>query len=56
MKLILKDIEPDDWILAMRAAKSVQDQQRAGGLIVFEDGSAFLVRNNKASITVIKTN
>jgi hypothetical protein len=55
MKLILNDIDPDDWLLAMRAAKSVQQKNQGGGLIVFEDGSAFMVKRNKASISVIKT-
>jgi hypothetical protein len=45
--------DPDDFILAVRAAKSMLDHPNAKTIIVaFEDGSDFLVKRNKAGLTV----
>lgn len=56
MKIILKDIEPDDWILAVRAAKRMLPLFQKDMIVAFENNHAFYVKRNKASITVRPTN
>ncbi len=55
MKIILKDIEPDDWVLAIRAAKYLKDRFQADVWLAYGEGTAikeFYAKRNKASITV----
>ena len=45
--------EPDNFILAVRAAKSLAQHPDSKDMIVsFEDGSYFYVKRNKAGVTV----
>jgi hypothetical protein len=45
--------DPEEFILAVRAAKSMLDHPNAKTIIVaFEDGSDFFVKRNKAGLTV----
>ena len=55
MKIILKDIEPDDWVLAIRAAKFLKERFQQDAWLSYGEGSArreFYAKRNKASITV----
>lgn len=55
MKIILKDMEQDDWILGVRAAKWLADRFQKDAIISYGDGNAtkdFYAKRNKASITV----
>jgi hypothetical protein len=55
MKIILKDIPQDDWILGIRAAKWLAGRVQKDALIAYGDGNDernFYVKRNKASITV----
>jgi hypothetical protein len=54
MKIILKDMDPDDWILGVRAAKWLMGQFKKDGIVSYGDGKTskdIYVRRNKASIT-----
>jgi hypothetical protein len=45
--------DPDDFILAVRAAKSMLDHPNAKtSIVAFENGSDFFVKRNKAGLTV----
>ena len=55
MKIILKDMEQDDWILGVRAAKWLMGQFKKDAVISYGEGKDtkdFYVKRNKASITV----
>lgn len=52
MKIILKDIPEDDWILGIRAIKRLATGTSKDAVISYEGGKSFYVRRNKASITV----
>jgi hypothetical protein len=57
MKIILKDIEPDDWIIGIRAAKWLMGKPLQKDAILCFDISKnntkdFYIKRNKASITV----
>jgi hypothetical protein len=57
MKIILKDIEPDDLILGIRAARWLLEQiDKKDAILCYGTSSAntkdFYVRRNKASVTV----
>jgi hypothetical protein len=57
MKIILKDIEPDDWILGIRAAKFLVEYPVEKNDAILSYGEYpghkdFFVKRNKASITV----
>ncbi len=55
MKIILSDIEPDDWILAIRAAKYLKERFQQDAWLAYGEGSnarEFYAKRNKASITV----
>lgn len=55
-RIILKDIDPDDWILGLRAAKWLLGQFQKDAILSYGDSDNklkhFYVRRNKASITV----
>lgn len=51
-RVILRDIEPDDFVLALRAVKFLMGQFRQDAILSYENGKKFYVRRNKASITV----
>lgn len=55
MKIILKDIEPDDWILGVRAVKRLLTLSCDDAVISYENEKRFYVKRNKASITVRPT-
>jgi hypothetical protein len=52
MKVILKDMEPDDWILGVRAAKRLLSMFQKDMVVAYENEQRFYVKRNKASITV----
>jgi hypothetical protein len=55
MKIILKDMEPDDWILGVRAAKWLKERFQKDAVISYGEGvqsKDFYVKRNKTSITV----
>ncbi len=58
VRIILKDIEPDDWILGIRAAKWLMGQFKKDAILAYgtSDGASspkhFYAKRNKASITV----
>lgn len=55
MKIILKDMEPDDFILGVRAAKYLLERFKKDALLSYGEGKAmkdFYVKRNKSSITV----
>jgi hypothetical protein len=55
MKIILKDIDPDDWVFAIRAAKYLKDRFQQDAWLAYGEGSntkEFYAKRNKASITV----
>lgn len=55
MKIILKDIPPDDWILGIRAAKWLMERFHKDAIIAYGEGEHqrhFYAKRNKASITV----
>jgi hypothetical protein len=55
MNIILKDIEPDDWILAIRAAKYLKERFQQDAWIAYGEGTnakEFYAKRNKKSITV----
>lgn len=55
MKIILKDIDKDDWILGIRAAKWLIERPHKDAIIAYGEGNCqrhFYVKRNKASITV----
>lgn len=57
MKIILVDIEPEDYILACRAAKYQLQRTDGGKDAILQYGDrklTFYVKRNKASITVRK--
>jgi hypothetical protein len=54
MKVILTDLDPDDWILGVRAAKWLMDRFQKDAVISYGEGNAakdIYVKRNKASIT-----
>ena len=54
MKIILKDMDPDDWILGIRAAKWLMGQLKKDAILTYGAGEFtkdIYVRRNKASIT-----
>jgi hypothetical protein len=54
-RVILLDIEPDDYLLAVRAVRRLIDRPESKEAVVGYDGyhgGDFYVRRNKASITV----
>lgn len=55
MKIILKDIEPGDWILGVRAAKRLLAMFQKDMVVSYENEKRFYVKRNKASITVRPT-
>lgn len=55
MKVILNDIEPDDWMLAIRAAKYLKDRFQKDAWLAYGEHPnerEFYAKRNKASITV----
>lgn len=55
MKLILKDMDPDDWLLGVRAAKWLLDKSQKDAVIAYGDEPTtdlYVRRNSYASITV----
>lgn len=52
MRIILRDVEPDDYILAVRAVKALRSQFRKDAVVSYGDDKDFYVRRNKTSITV----
>lgn len=55
MKIILKDLEPDDWVLGVRAAKRLMTMFQKDMVVSYENEKRFYVKRNKASITVRPT-
>ncbi len=58
MRIILSHVEPDDFGIAIRAAKWLieqPDSQKDAILVYGEEQWVFYVRRNKASITVRRT-
>jgi len=58
LKIILKDVEPDDFILATRAAKWLLERFQKDAVIAYGEGGEtkdFYVCRNKRSITVRPT-
>lgn len=54
MKIILTDMEPDDWILGVRAAKWLMAQFKKDGIVSYGEHpntKDIYVKRNKASIT-----
>jgi hypothetical protein len=55
-KIILKDVDPDDWVLAIRAAKWLMGQFQKDAILAYGESDDalkhFYVKRNKASITV----
>ena len=58
MRIILKDIDPDDFVLAIRAARWMLDNaEKKDAIIAYGEGSNtfdFYVRRNLSSVTVRK--
>jgi hypothetical protein len=55
MKLILSNIDPDDWVLAIRAARYLRDRFQQDAWLAYGDEpniKEFYAKRNKASITV----
>lgn len=55
MKIILNDIEPDDWILAIRAAKYLKARFQKDAWLAYGEHpneKEFYAKRNKASITI----
>ena len=56
MKLILHDIDPDDWMLGIRAGKWLEGKpEQKDAIIAYGEGADtkdFFVKRNKRSITV----
>ena len=55
MRIILKDIDPDDWVLAIRAARFLKDRFQKDAWLAYGDApneKEFYAMRNKASITV----
>ena len=55
MKIILKDLDPDDYILAVRAAKYLLSGSSKDAILCYGEGTKtkdFYAKRNKASITV----
>ena len=51
-RIILLDIEADDLILGVRAAKYLMARVQKDAILSYENGRDFHVMRNKASITV----
>ena len=54
-RIILKGVDPDDFILATRAVKWLMGQFQKDAIVAYGEGSVtkdFYVCRNKASITV----
>lgn len=59
MKIILNDMDEDDWILGVRAAGWLKGQFKKDAVLTFGQGKDmkdFYVKRNKASITVRRCN
>lgn len=56
MRIILKDIDPDDWVLAIRAARYLKERFRPDVWLAYGEGAnikEFYAKRNKGkSITV----
>jgi hypothetical protein len=55
MRVIIRDVEPEDFILAIRAVRWLMERVTKDAIMSYgEDGKArdFYVRRNKSSITV----
>jgi hypothetical protein len=55
MKLILMDMDPDDWILGIRAAKYLKERFQKDAWLAYGEApnsKEFYAVRNKASITV----
>jgi hypothetical protein len=57
MKIIIRDVEPDDYILAVRAVRWLLGRFQKDAVISYgesadHDAKDFYVRRNKSSITV----
>jgi hypothetical protein len=57
MRIIFLDVEPDDMILAVRAAKWLLERSNKDAILAYGEGDDkdlkhFYARRNKASITV----
>lgn len=58
MNVILKDVEPDDFVLATRAARWLMERFQKDAIIAYGEGTStkdFYVCRNKRSITVRPT-
>lgn len=51
-RVIFRDINPEDFILATRAVKYLLARFQQDAILSYENGKNFYVRRNKASITV----
>ncbi len=55
MKIILKDMDPDDYLLGARAARYLLERFRKDAIVSYGEGAAmkdFYAKRNKSSITV----
>lgn len=55
MNVILKDLEPDDFILGIRAARWLMERFQGDAVVAYGEGTDtkdFYVKRNKRSITV----
>ena len=55
IKIILKDMEPDDFILGVRAARYLLERFKKDAVVSYGEGNAmkdFYAKRNKSSITV----
>lgn len=55
MKIILNDIEPDDWILGIRAARYLKERFQQDAWLAYGDGEhskEFYAKRIKTGITV----
>lgn len=52
MKVILKDMDQEDWLFGIRAAEWLTAQTKKDAIISYGAGKDFYVKRNKASITI----
>lgn len=55
MNVILKDVEPDDLILGIRAARWLMERSQKDAIVAYGEGAEtkdFYVKRNRRSITV----
>jgi hypothetical protein len=54
MKIILKDMDPEDFILGVRAAKYLLERFRKDAILSYGESNTkdFYAKRNKSSITV----